>query len=101
MGSKKQRDALTENIIKQSTKTFGSRMSFQKDSLPGTESVLREKEGKLHYFQQHKLMIHLLGLEVSVSLFLVLLTLLSNKVKGKLLCTILFLNLENPNLIGK
>lgn len=63
VGSKKPKHALRENIVRQSSKTFGRRMSFQKESLLGIESVSREKEGKLHYFQQHELMTDLPALE--------------------------------------
>lgn len=63
VGSKKPKHALRENIVKQSSNTFGRRMSFQKESLLGIESVSREKGRKLHYFQQRKLMIDLLALE--------------------------------------
>lgn len=63
VGSKNPKHALRENIVRQSIKTFGRRMSFQKDSFLGVESVSIQKGGKLHYFQQHKLMIDLLALE--------------------------------------
>lgn len=57
VGSKKPKHALRENIVRQRSKTFGRRMSFQKDSLLGVESVSGEKEEgkKSHSFQRHKL----------------------------------------------
>lgn len=63
VGSKKPKHALRENIVRQRSKTFGRRTSFQKESLLGTESVSRKKGGKLYYFQQHKLMVDLLASE--------------------------------------
>lgn len=63
VGSKKPKHALRENIVRQSIKTFGRRMSFQKDSFLGVESVSTEEGRKLHYFQEHKLMTDLLTLE--------------------------------------
>lgn len=57
VGSKKPKHALRENIVRQRSKTFGRRMSFQKDSLLGVESVSGEKEEgkKSHSFQLPKL----------------------------------------------
>lgn len=63
VGSKKPKHALRENIVRQSIRTFGRRMSFQNDSFLGVESVSIEEGGKLHYFQRHKLMIDLLAFE--------------------------------------
>lgn len=45
MGSKKPKHALRENIVKQSIRTFGRRMSFQKDSFIAVESVSTEGGG--------------------------------------------------------
>lgn len=49
VGSIKPKHALRENIVRQSIKTFGRRMSFQKDSFLGVEPVSIE-EGETALF---------------------------------------------------